>query len=61
MSAEEIIARLTALARGSIRNFVQLDALGQPTICLKGASDGQLYALSDAQAWRGKLPCTPRL
>jgi hypothetical protein len=47
MRAEDVIARLTLLATGTLRDFLQLDEQGQPTISLKTATDAQLYVLNE--------------
>jgi hypothetical protein len=47
MTAEAVIGRLTLLASGSVRDFLELDERGQPTIVLKDATAEQLYAVNE--------------
>jgi hypothetical protein len=47
MKAEEVIAHLTMLATGTLRDFIQVDEAGRPTITLKDATATQMYALNE--------------
>ena len=47
MSAEELLYRLTLIARASIADYMQLDNAGQPTIAFDQASPAQMYALNE--------------
>jgi phage terminase small subunit len=47
LTAEQVIGRLTLLASGTVRDFIELDEKGQPTIVLKGATAEQLYAVNE--------------
>jgi hypothetical protein len=47
MSAEELLYRLTLIARASIADYMQLDKTGQPTIAFDQASPAQMYALNE--------------
>jgi Terminase small subunit len=47
MSAEEIIWRLTLMARANLKGFMELDADGQPTIAFKDADEAKLYAVCE--------------
>jgi phage terminase small subunit len=47
LKAEDVIHRLALLASGTVRDFLELDERGQPTIVLKGATAAQLYAVNE--------------
>jgi hypothetical protein len=47
MSADEILYRLTLIARANIADYMQIDKTGQPTIAFDTATPAQMYALQE--------------
>ncbi len=47
MTAEEVLFRLALIARANLRNYMEIDANGAPTIAFKAADEGQFYALNE--------------
>lgn len=47
MTADEVLWRLTMMARANLKTFLQIDADGQPTIAFADTDESKLYALCE--------------